>query len=159
MKIDWKEVAASKGYSALRSEYIEDITRAGKSRTGRRVETYREKFYWIISRVKHFAHVENRTFIEVLDEWEADREESGLSYNGWFFHYDGLKFKKQHSNCLKRAGIKQVLKFDKQYRRHENSRNKQDSGNRYKHLMPKRSKERKVRWEKEYKAARKRRGF
>ena len=70
MKIDWKEVARSEGYKALKKQFIRDRQQAGKyPNRCRSKEEHLRLFRKIIDRAKSNAIRTNRTIIEVLDDW------------------------------------------------------------------------------------------
>jgi len=86
MKIDWKQVAQSKGYKSLKASYI-DTVRRGNSFDSK--EVLYKKFRSIIALAQHHAIRRGLTLIEVLDAWEEKRTYSWQSFYGSSSH--GIK--------------------------------------------------------------------
>lgn len=114
MKIDWKDLAKSKGYRSLKACYIKDMT---EKRPFRSKDELLKKFKWIISRATHYAHKESVTIRFVLDTWEFDRMEgNNKSGSKWWFSFYGEHYQpKANSNCLRLQGVRGERKNVKKY--------------------------------------------
>jgi len=116
MKINWKEVAKSKGYRSLKNAYISYVRET--HHYSRKAKLYKE-FRKVINRAVHYAYHQNRSIIEILDEWEDGRAYCWRNY----YYLGNGKFKRlNQSSSLKPIGIigrrKQMKKniwYDSQY--------------------------------------------
>lgn len=75
MNLDWKEISQSEGYRKLKAAMIYDIQERHRSKA----ESHK-KFRWVIARAMHYAHHQNRTIIEVLNDWESKRSYWWLNF-------------------------------------------------------------------------------
>jgi hypothetical protein len=85
MKINWKEVSKSPGYKSLKAAYIKDVIEAEEYRakhgsSSRGKAEFLKRFNWVISRAKHYSHVQGIPLSQVLNKWEAGRDY-------WWFNY------------------------------------------------------------------------
>jgi len=113
MKIDWKRLARTDGYKSLKACYINDMRKVSKEpcprwdrgRKMRNKKVFLEKFNWVISRAKHYAHHTGKTIEKVLNEWE-----SGDRY-WWLNRYQDARQPKIHSDSLKKKSIQESKKI------------------------------------------------
>jgi hypothetical protein len=106
MKVDFKELSSSWGYKKLKAEVIKDclkgqgcfnINGCNQKQSGC-FHRYCDKFKWVIDRAKHYSYRTGLPIVEILDEWERDR-------NCWYMGYY------QNGNIPKLHG-KQVIVMD-----------------------------------------------
>ena len=102
MKIDWKYVATTEGYKSLKAAYAHDVYKKNRSK-----KELREHFKWVIGRAIHYAHHENTTIDNILDNWEAKRT------MWWFGYYQDGRQSKHTSGVLCRMGINGIRKLYK----------------------------------------------
>lgn len=77
----WKEICQSPGYKSLKQSYITTVQQ-DRGRMRSKEELY-SNFRSVISRAKHYAHHQNRSIIDVLNQWEAELSCNFLNrYNG-----------------------------------------------------------------------------
>jgi len=73
MKINWKELAKSKGYKSLKMNISDTAIFSNKK------EDYK-KFQWVINRAKHYANYTELSIETILDSWESKRSYSWVNY-------------------------------------------------------------------------------
>jgi hypothetical protein len=111
MKINWKEVAASEGYKSLKAAYIADVERSGGWGRGKYKESCHKTFNQIICRAKHYAHFQNKTLIQVLQEWENERL-SGKWPQRFENHYGSYrKHRLDTKEPSHKLGLKGIIKY------------------------------------------------
>lgn len=113
MKINWKKVAASKGYKSLKAAYEKDVQDAHRtidkgSRPMRNKETFRKHFQWVIERAKHYANHYGVPLEYILYKWEEERD------YWWLNFYQDSRQPKFHSNSKKYQGLRGYKKYIKQ---------------------------------------------
>jgi len=143
MKIDWKKVAKSPAYISMKACVAEEAKRCAKWKQ-KPDSRYQEAFNFAMNRAKHYAHHLNKTFIEVLEIWEAKRTYNFMNY------YSDHNLPKFHSNRKENWGLRRNLKsiksdgFYKKNKRRKADRIKQIIGY-FQSRNPKRT-GRKARW-------------
>jgi len=93
MKIDWKHMSTTPGYRSLKTAYMRDADKAGRTKNPmRKKDELLERFKWIIGRAQHHAHRNGLSLEFVLNSWELDRKN-----NWWFGHYNNSIFPKKYT--------------------------------------------------------------
>lgn len=113
MKIDWKYLATTPGYKAIKAEMIrliqQDIDQGKRFNRPpfRSKKEYHAKFNWIICRAKHYSIRLNIPLEEVLTQWEKKRTYSWLNY------YQSSTFPLLSKGAVRRKsqGIKGLVKY------------------------------------------------
>lgn len=109
MKINWKEVAQSKGYISLSKAYERDVQSANRdkqrgNRPMRSKAEFRKHFVDIIRHATRYANAHNKSVGTVLTEWEEKRKQ-------WWMNYPALYLSVSTGNSLKPQGVKYLLTY------------------------------------------------
>ena len=95
--IDWKTVSKSPGYKSLKAAYIKDALDATQQpRPMRSKKTFLQRFHRAICLAQHYAHVNETSVENVLQEWELRRT------GWWFCFYSNIHRTINHPHKCKR---------------------------------------------------------
>lgn len=114
MKINWKEVAKSEGYKALKDAYKKDAQQAGMSeRPMRDKAEFRRFFVKIIGRATSHAIRTGRPIEDILLDWST----VGQKYSNWWLnHYNDRQMAKLPSGKPRNVEHEKSERYLKRWR-------------------------------------------
>lgn len=99
MKVDWKVVAASPGYTSLKEAYKHDLFKKYRNK-----KQLLDKFNWVICRAKHYSYHTGMSLEDVLNMWENKR-----TY--WWIGYYSNQNQPKLSSSLRPQGFRGAIKY------------------------------------------------